>query len=174
MRMREFDNFIGTLKKEFKSKDSFHFLTPGKNNIIWPSGYGIYTILKDTMTYKNLIYVGLTGTYKRNKDGKIYLNKSTFKNRSYRYYPYRFCESDKDKKNRYTFRYSPKYKDLHNQSINKHKEDAYNETISYDNLGIAIFDLSKLHTYTPASLESIILTNYFREAGDLPPANNKL
>ena len=172
--MREFDNFIGTLKQEFKSKNSFHFLTPGKNKIIWPDGYGIYTIWKNTMTYKNLIYVGLTGTFKRKKDGKISLNKSTFKKRSFRYYPYRFCESDKDKKHLYSFRYRPKYKDLYNQSINKHQEDAYNEAIIYEDLGIAIFDLSKSSTYTPASLESIILTNYFREEGDLPPANNKL
>tara|TARA_B100000963_G_scaffold328132_1_gene316413 strand:+ start:701 stop:1219 length:519 start_codon:yes stop_codon:yes gene_type:complete len=172
--MRQFDNFISRLKQEFNSKESFYFFTPGKNNIIWPDGYGIYTIWENTMTYKNLIYVGLTGTFKRNKDGKISLNKSTFKNRSSRYSPYRFCESDKDKKYLHTFRWGPKYKDLNNQSINKHKEDAYNETISYDNLGIAIFDLSKLHNYTPASLESLILTNYFREAGDLPPANNKL
>ena len=82
--MREFDNFIGTLKQDFKSKDSFHFLTPGKNKIIWPDGYGIYTICKNTMTYKNLIYVGLAGTFKRKKDGKISLNKSTFKKRSFR------------------------------------------------------------------------------------------
>ena len=71
-------------------------------------------------------------------------------------------------------RMKAKYKDTNKQAKNKYGEDSYDQSISYNDLLIATFDLSKLDTHTPASLESLILTNYFKEEGDLPPANNKL
>tara|TARA_B100000963_G_scaffold354233_1_gene370356 strand:+ start:1100 stop:1615 length:516 start_codon:yes stop_codon:yes gene_type:complete len=171
--MKRFDNFISKLKKDFSARDEFCSFIPDKKKIIWPDGYGVYTIWKKTMNYENLVYVGLTGGLTR-KEGKIIPNKGSFKSRSYRSSPYRFCESKKDKKYRYTFRYSPKHKDINKQAKNKYGEDSYDETISYNDLLIATFDLSKLDAHTPASLESLILTNYFKEEGDLPPANNKL
>ncbi len=170
--MKKFDNFISKLKKEFSARDGFYSFIP-KNKIIWPDGYGVYTIWKKTMNYENLVYVGLTGGLTR-KEGKIIYNRGSFKSRSHRYSPYRFCQSKKDIKYFLTFRYGPKYKDTNKQAKNKYGEDSYKETISYDDLLIVTFDLSKLDAYTPASLESLILTNYFKEEGDLPPANNKL
>ena len=171
--MKRFDDFISKLKKDFSASDGFYSFIPGKKNIIWPDGYGVYTIWKKTMNYENLVYVGLTGGLTR-KEGKIILNKGSFKSRSYRSSPYRFCQSKKDKKYLHTFRYSPKYKDTNKQAKNKYGKDSYDQSISYNDLLIATFDLSKLDTHTPASLESLILTNYFKEEGDLPPANNKL
>ena len=130
--MKRFDDFISKLKKDFSASDGFYSFIPGKKNIIWPDGYGVYTIWKKTMNYENLIYVGLTGGLTR-KEGKIILNKGSFKSRSYRSSPYRFCQSKKDKEYLHTFRFSPKYKDTnkvdgsilrYSESISKYVADS--------------------------------------------------
>ena len=112
--MKRFDDFISKLKKDFSASDGFYSFIPGKKNIIWPDGYGVYTIWKKTMNYENLVYVGLTGGLTR-KEGKIILNKGSFKADHTDLLP---IDSVSPKRQKYlhTFRFSPKYKDTNKQA----------------------------------------------------------
>ena len=117
--------------------------------------------------------MGLTGKYERGECGKAQLNDGRFKKRSGRWTPYRFCESEKDHEDfRFSFRYGPKYGS--EQARHKHDSDAYRNTIPYNQLLIVTLDLTGNTEYSPALLESLILTRYLAETGDLPPANNEL
>jgi hypothetical protein len=172
--MNKFNKFFKNLEKEFNDLNSLKEIRNSDHKIHWGEGYGVYTLWNKEIDFKNLIYVGLTGKYTRDIDGKVKLNPQTFSKRKYRYTPYRFCESTKDQEDlRFTFRYGPNYKGK-TQGKNKYERDAYKNTIRYKDLIIITLDLTKIKKYSPALLESMILTEYLAEKGDLPPANNEL
>ena len=173
--MEEFDKFIKNLIAEFSANNSYGILKNIKYQIKWPEGYGVYTLWHKDISYNNLIYVGLTGKYKRNNDGEIILNSGSFSHRSSRFTPYRFCDSTKDSDDfRFTFRYGPKYSKTNIQGKHKYDDDSYKNTVAYSDLVIATFNVANMKDYTPSYLESLVLTKYLAEEGNLPPANNEL
>jgi hypothetical protein len=171
-----FNDFFGGLREEFESYEAIGVIRGPRYHIPWPDGYGVYTLWQNNIAAEGLIYVGLTGKYRRGDDGKVNLNAGSFKKRTSRYTPYRFCESaKKDPEDlRFSFRYGPKYSNVAEQGRCKHDLDAYRHTIPYREMIVVTFDLSKYQKYSPALLESLILTEYFNDKQDLPPANNEL
>jgi len=166
-----------SLVEEFKSKFHFTEIDCKKEKIKWPQKSGVYVIWKnDDSSLDNLIYVGMTGKFKRVSKDKVIFNSGTFDKRDYRYIPYRFCESFKDGDKRYEFGYGPKGKNSEEQSKIKYQHDAYEERIPYLKLKIHCFHVSDNHReyYTPELLEKEILTKYLKSSGNLPPANNEL
>lgn len=166
-----------SLVEEFKSKLTFTEIDCKKEKIKWPKKSGVYVIWKnDDSSLDNLIYVGMTGKFKRDSKGGVVFNSQTFDKRDYRYTPYRFCESIKDGDNRFEFRYGPKGKNGVEQSKIKYQYNAYEKKICYSKLKIHCFHVSDNHReyYTPELLEKEILTKYLKSSGNLPPANNEL
>lgn len=167
------------LKKDFLDTKLFTRIIGGKNKIVWPESSGVYVIWRnDSNSIDNLIYIGMTGKYSRNKENdKVSFNKALFKSRQGRSTPYRFCQSKKDKGNKYEFyfRYGPDISNVDKQSKIKYDLDAYKASIPYTELEIHCFHLNDDHEeYTPILLESILLTKYIKSKGTLPPANNSL
>ena len=172
----EFIKDYNSLVEQFKSKVVFSEIDCKKEKIEWPKKSGVYVIWEnDDSSLDNLIYVGMTGKFKRGKE-KVIFNSGTFDKRDYRYTPYRFCESVKDGDKRFEFRYGPKGKNGGEQSKIKYQYDAYEEKICYSKLKIHCFHVSDNHReyYTPELLEKEILTKFLKSSGNLPPANNEL
>jgi hypothetical protein len=171
--MESFNDFFCALQDEFRSNGTYDEIRNPKSEIPWSEGYGVYTIWRNEINVDGLTYVGLTGKRKRDKSGKLAKNSGSFKSRSTRWTPYRFCESKEDHEDfRFSFRYGPKYGS--EQARHKHDSDAYRNTIPYNQLLIVTLELTGNTKYSPALLESLILTRYLAETGDLPPANNEL
>lgn len=167
------------LKKNFLDVKLFTRIIGCNNKIVWPESSGVYVIWrKNSDNMDNLIYIGMTGKYSRNKeDNNVGFNDALFKSRQGRSTPYRFCQSKKDKGNKYefNFRYGPKISNVDKQSKIKYDLDAYKASIPYTELLIHCFHINDDHEeYTPILLESILLTKYIKSKGSLPPANNSL
>jgi len=173
----QFEYYYNSLVERFKFKFSFSEIICKKEKIKWPKKSGVYVIWKnDENSFDNLIYVGMTGKYKRVDKEQVVFNSGSFDKRDYRYTPYRFCESLNDGKNRFTFRYGPKGSSANEQSKIKYEEGSYEETIPYSELKIHCFYVldDYREVYTPELLEKEILTKYLKSSGNLPPANNEL
>ena len=174
------DHFIkdyNSLVEGFKSKLTFTEIDCKKEKIKWPKKSGVYVIWKnDDSSLDNLIYVGMTGKYKRVNEDEVVFNSGSFDKRKGRWTPYRFCESVKDGKNQFSFRFGPKESTVAKQSKIKHQDNAYNKTIPYSEIKVHCFHVSDNHReyYTPELLEKEILTKYLKSSGNLPPANNEL
>ena len=154
--------------KEIKDKLKGSYMEiPCKNGsfIEWPKGGGVYLIWhKNDLDLKNLIYVGLTGQFKRKSDGKITFSGADFKKRTTRWTPYRFCESPKDGQFMYSFRFGPKRSNTNEQRQIMHLKDAYAKAIIYDELFIVCFLIDENNSdYSPALLESVFLTSYLKK-----------
>ena len=166
-----------SLVEEFKSKFYFTEIDCKKEEIKWPHKSGVYVIWKnDDSSLDNLIYVGMTGKYKRVNKDEVVFNSGSFEKRNSRWTPYRFCESVKDGDNRFEFRYGPEESTVKKQSKRKYEVKAYKVSVSYSELKIHCFHVSDNHReyYTPELLEKVILTKYLKSSGNLPPANNQL
>ena len=166
-----------SLVEEFKSKFYFTEIDCKKEKIKWPQKSGVYVIWKnDDSSLDNLIYVGMTGKYKRVNEDEVSFNSGSFEKRNLRWTPYRFCESVKDGDNRFEFRYGPEESTVKKQSKRKYEVKAYKVSVSYSELKIHCFHVSDNHReyYTPELLEKEILTKYLKSSGNLPPANNEL
>ena len=166
-----------SLVEEFKSKFYFTEIDCKKEEIKWPQKSGVYVIWKnDDSSLDNLIYVGMTGKYKRVNKDEVVFNSGSFEKRNSRWTPYRFCESVKDGDNRFEFRYGPEESTVKKQSKRKYEVKAYKVSVSYSELKIHCFHVSDNHReyYTPELLEKVILTKYLKSSGNLPPANNQL
>jgi len=165
-----------SLVEQFKSKFDFSEIDCKEEKIKWPKKSGVYVVWKnDDNSLDKLIYVGMTGKFKRVGEKEVIFNSGTFDKRKGRWTPYRFCESVKDGKNQFSFRYGPLEKNLDKQSKIKYQDDSYEETIPYSKLKIHCFHVSENHRdYTPELLEKVILTKYLKSSGNLPPANNEL
>ena len=166
-----------SIVEQFKSKFYFTEIDCNKEKIKWPKRSGVYVIWKnDDSSLDNLIYVGMTGKYKRVNEDEVVFNSGSFDKRKGRWTPYRFCESVKDGKNQFSFRFGPKESTVAKQSKIKHQDNAYNKTIPYSEIKVHCFHVSDNHReyYTPELLEKEILTKYLKSSGNLPPANNEL
>lgn len=174
----EFIKYYKSLVEGFKSKFNFTEIICEKERVNWPNKSGVYVIWKnDLNSIDSLIYVGMTGKFKRVSKEKVVFNSGTFDKRKGRWTPYRFCESPKDEeKCRFEFRYDPKESSVKKQSKIKYEINAYKERVSYTDLQIHCFHISDNHrdNYTPELLEKEILTKFYKASGNLPPANNEL
>jgi hypothetical protein len=174
------DQFINeyiSLVEGFKSKFTFTEIDCKKEIIKWPKKSGVYVIWKnDYSSLDNLIYVGMTGKYKRVNENKVSFNSGSFEKRNSRWIPYRFCESVKDGNHQFSFRFVPLESNVGKQSKIKYQDNAYSKTIPYSELKIHCFHVSDNYRecYTPELLEKEILTKYLKSSGNLPPANNEL
>lgn len=173
----QFIKDYNSLVEGFKSNLTFTEIDCKKEKIKWPKKSGVYVIWKnDVNSLDNLIYVGMTGKFKRVSKKKVVFNSGTFDKRKGRWSPYRFCESIKDGKNQFTFRFSPLERNVNKQSKIKYQDNAYKKTIPYTVLRLHCFHISdnQREYYTPELLEKEILTKYLKRSGNLPPANNEL
>lgn len=172
--MFNFNKYIFKLIEDFKCEGFYREIeNMGNMKIEWPEGYGVYTIWHKSIDYRNLLYVGHTGKYKRKDNGDIEINDGAFSKRTHRWTPYRFCESPKDIHNRYELRFGPKFAS-EEQRKKRFDPNAYFSKIPYCELLIATFNLKYYKIYTPATLEALILNEYLKEDSKLPPANNQL
>ena len=172
----QFIKYYKSLVEEFKSKFYFTEIDCKKEKIKWSQKSGVYVIWKnDDSSLDNLIYVGMTGKYKRVNEDEVSFNSGSFEKRNSRWTPYRFCESVKDGENQFSFRFGP-LESYIKQSKIKYQDNAYSKTIPYSELKIHCFHVSDNHReyYTPELLEKEILTKYLKSSGNLPPANNEL
>lgn len=140
--------------------------------IIWPKGFGVYVVWKISSSEDELIYVGMTGKFKKKVDGGYAINSGKFSNRKNRWTPYLFQEVQEDG---FSFRFGPKYSNSTIQFDNRLELDAYSDSISYENLRVDFFkfsaDVDCNCGYTPSLLEAKLLTEYLIETKSLPPAN---
>ena len=164
------------LIQNFQPHGSLSILKGGPSGFAWPNGYGVYVIWETAEGKEDrLLYVGKCGTYKRQPNGLVELNGSTFKARTLRWTPYRFCESGQDGEFKLHFRFGPKLSNVNEQAKIKQDADAYREAIPYSSLRVDCFVINPADPQTsPALLESQILTAYLQEFNTLPIANNEL
>ena len=173
--MKTFLEHYQLLISEF-SYENFVEIDCKGEKIKWPKSSGVYLIWKNSVnTIDNLLYIGMTGKFKRVNSEKIIFNSGSLNKRINRWTPYRFCESIKDGKNRFTFRFGPLIKNVNQQYKIRYDNKSYHSTIKYSDLTIHCFLISEHNEkYTPELLEKQLLTLYLKEFGDLPPANNEL
>ena len=142
--------------------------------IVWPKGFGVYVVWEIGEVEDRLIYVGLTGKFKKTQTGAYTINSGRFSNRKYRWTPYFFQESDTLGSD-FLFKYGPKYKNNTEQLNKRFDNDAYSDCIKYSSLRVDFFLFSENvlenHGYTPSLLEAQLLTHYLIETNSLPPAN---
>ena len=171
-----FIKYYESLVKKFDSKFKYHQINCKDERIEWPKESGVYVVWVSTdNSFDNLIYVGMTGKFKRVNQNEVIFNSGSFHKRNYRWTPYRFCESVKDGKNQFSFRYVPLKKKTNDQGKIKYQEDAYKVTLPYTKLKIDCFLITQFDMdHTPDLLEKEILTKYLKSSGNLPPANNEL
>ncbi len=140
--------------------------------IEWPKGFGVYVVWKISSSRNELIYVGMTGKFKKKDGGGYAINSGKFSNRKNRWTPYLFQEVQEDG---FSFRFGPKYSNSTIQFDNRLELDAYSDSISYENLRVDFFkfsaDVDCNCGYTPSLLEAKLLTEYLIETKSLPPAN---
>ena len=174
--MTNFNNYYQDLLLKFKELGTFDEIKPNESNIEWPNKSGVYVIWDNSSIEGRLVYVGLTGKFIRSKDDSITIFKgATFKSRTNRWTPYRFCENKKDTDYKFHFRFGPKYSNVAIQSKAKFDSDSYREAIPYRSLMIHCFEVDEKNSeYSPILLESEILTRYLKTFGDLQVANNSL
>lgn len=173
--MNTFQEIYDTLKHEFLDKHQFTTSTPLNNRFDWPDGSGVYTIWEVDSEVRRLLYIGMCGTFNRDDAGAVRMNQSTFPDRKRRWTPYRFAESTKDDQFRYHFRFGPKEKDTRKQGLLMNHRDGYSTSIPYEKISIDFFVIEDWNDrYTPALVESMLLTSYLKEFKTLPPANNSL
>jgi hypothetical protein len=172
-----FQELYHSLMDTFRIDNLFVEINGTEDKIVWPKGSGVYVIWKNNIKENNnLIYVGLTGKFKRNGNGDVVFNGGSFRFRANRWTPYRFCESERDTNWKYSFRYGPLSSNLNEQERIKYDDNAYANSILYKDLLIHCFIVNADHPeYSPVLLESMILTKYLKESdNNLPPANNSL
>lgn len=172
----EFIEFYISLKKNFEETSNFSCLIGKNQSFIWPDSSGVYVIWKIiNQDKKELIYIGMTGKFQKNSKGLLIFNNASFKSRISRWTPYRFCETEKDKEMKFHFRFGPKESKTSLQGQIKYDVDAYQVSIPYTKIEIDCFHINSNHPkYTPVLFESLLLTNYLKTTGELPPANNSL
>ena len=75
----QFIKYYNSLVEGFKSKFNFTEIDCKKEKIKWPKKSGVYVIWKnDDSSLDNLIYVGMTGKYKRVSKEEVVFNSGTF------------------------------------------------------------------------------------------------
>jgi hypothetical protein len=143
--------------------------------IEWPKGFGVYVVWENHQSEDNeLLYIGMTGKYKKTQTGGYAINSGKFSNRKNRWTPYFFQESN-ESGNGFFFKHSPKYSNSTVQFDNRFESDAYSIEVCYSKLRIDFFtfsaDVEDNFGYTPTLLEAKLLTEFLIENKTLPPAN---
>jgi len=159
--MLEFITWYDGLRDLFLSKGRF-FTTTEK--IIWPDGSGVYVIWNGLIDCKELLYIGMTGTYKRPDGGgapAINQEKRGFARRVNRWTPYCFFDNN--------FSYGPVFSG--NKMPVSNNETNYRVTIPISEITIDFFVCGS-DSVSPAFLESLLLQVYMNHRKDIPPANN--
>ena len=178
-RQKSFDDFkryFDSIVNEFRRHDLHKEITCAREKIKWSKESGVYVVTKTSIqSFGDIVYIGMTGKFSRDDQGRIVFNSGSFDKRKGRWTPYRFCESPRDGENQFTFRWGPIEKSVSKQREIMYEKRAYREALSYLDIRIHCFVISHDHdTYTPELLEKEILTRYLKASGDLPPANNEL
>ncbi|MBP9847894.1 MAG: hypothetical protein KBC58_00495 [Flavobacterium sp.] len=171
-----FNEFYNNLKSKFEETSDFSCLIGKNESFIWPDSSGVYVIWENIIeNQKKLIYIGMTGKFQKNSNDLLIFNNSSFKSRTNRWTPYRFCETTKDNDMKFHFRFGPKESKTSLQGQIKHEKDAYKFAIPYTKIEIHCFNINDNHSeYSPILFESLLLTKYLKIKGELPPANNSL
>jgi len=159
--MLEFNTWYDGLRGLFLSKSRFFTTT---NKIIWPAGSGVYVIWNGPIDCKELLYIGMTGTYRRPKDvGAPVINREPrgFAARVNRWTPYCFFDDN--------FSYGPVFSG--NKKPIGNNQTNYRETIPISEITIDFF-VCGTDSVAPAFLESLLLQVYMNHRKDIPPANN--
>ena len=172
------DSFIERytqIRRIFEQADRFKAFSGeihGCKNLPWPDGVGVYVLwMKERQDPSDVIYIGMTGKYKRADDGTASLadKKRGFRERGTRYHPYSFT-SDGPWKDHYEF--APRH------SLTEIKkappEDRYSEHIPIKQMSIDCFIIDQAMVIAPTYLESLLLQTYLSFGGSLPRANNAL
>lgn len=173
--MNTFQETYDDLKHDFLHKDRFYTSSLSSRIPLRPDTPGVYAIwMRDSDAF-HLLYIGKFGTFKRDETGIVRMNLSTFVSQKSRWTPYRFAESKKDGEFHRHFRFGPKEKNTDKQRKIMHEKDAYSTSIPYDKISIDFFVIDEWNDrYTPALVESMLLTSFLKEFNTLPPANNSL
>lgn len=165
------ENIINAIKQE---TSDFICLIGKNESFIWPDSSGVYVVW-EILNEKQLIYIGMTGKFQNNSEGKLIFNNASFNSRTKRWTPYRFCETERDNEMKFHFRFAPKESKTSLQGQIKHEKDAYKFAIPYTKIEIHCFKINENHSeYSPILLESLLLTKYLKANGELPTANNSL
>jgi len=169
-----FIKFYNSLREEFLRCNSFLEVRPLNNTIDWPAVSGVYLVWNEnTASERNLIYIGMTGTFRRIANGTVEFNNGLLNDRPERWTPYRFSEQQGNFQ--FHFRYGPFSNNTSEQYQIRNEDHAYTHSIPYNNLIIHCFVIDSTHpTHTPKSIESLLITKYIKETGTLPAANNSL
>lgn len=172
----EFNEFYNNIKSKFEETSDFICLNGKNESFTWPNSSGVYVIWEiNNENQKKLIYIGMTGKFQKNSKGSLIFNNSSFKSRTNRWTPYRFCENERDNEMKFHFRFAPKESKTSLQGQIKHEKDAYKFAIPYTKIEIHCFKINENHSeYSPILLESLLLTKYLKANGELPTANNSL
>lgn len=144
----------------------------GCRNLPWPDGVGVYVLwLKERQYPSHVIYIGMTGKYKRESDGTAVLadKQKGFRERGERSHPYSFT-SDGPWANHYEYDTPHSLNDIRKVP----PEDRYNEHIPIKEMSIDCFIIRPEMMIAPTYLESLLLQIYLLFEGRLPRANNAL
>lgn len=159
--MGDFITSYGGINNLFLSKNRF-FSCAGQIN--WPTGSGVYVIWMDSMDRKTLLYIGMTGTYRRPTTFEVpVINQETrgFARRAFRWTPYCFFPGH--------FSYGPNF--TGNKKPVQNNESNYRVTIPISAIAIDFF-VCGTSNVAPAFLEALLLQLYMDYYKDIPPANN--
>jgi hypothetical protein len=170
-----FKEYYNSLKEEFIVENLFFEILCEDKKIKWPKSGGVYLIWKDNIdSINNLVYVGKTGTFKRNSNGIVKLNNGNFNQRANRWTPYKFCS--KEGNFMFHFRYGPLFSNNEKQRKIQNDDNAYFNSIPYSRIIIHCFQVDETHPiYTSTLLESLILSKYLKTTDhNLPVGNNEL
>ena len=136
------------------------------SDLPWPDGVGVYVVRQNP---DQVIYIGMTGKFKRESDGAAVLddNKNGFRSRATRYHPYSFTREGTYKDH---FEFAP----LHPLAEIKEAppKERYAEHFPIKDLSIDCFVLGRESRIAPAFLEALLLQYYIEFEGRLPVANN--
>jgi hypothetical protein len=172
------DSFIERytqIRSIFEQADRFKTFsgeTHGCKNLPWPDGVGVYVLwMKERQDPSDVIYIGMTGKYKRADDGTASLadKKDGFQKRGARYHPYSFT-TEGPWKDHYEFAPRHSMKDF----LKVPFEDRYNQHIPIRDISIDCFIINQEMVIAPTYLESLLLQTYLSFASRLPTANNEL
>jgi hypothetical protein len=155
------------LTSVFSQKNRFFRYRPGVGQS-WPAGRGVY-VVRQISKGDSILYVGMTGRFKRNGDGSVTMRGGTLAGRETRWHPYSFTRAGFYKNQ---FEYGPNYSV--NVLLTKAEESRYRYHVPFADIAVDCFVTDGIEgEVSPAFLETLILQMYMREFKTLPPANNQ-
>lgn len=158
---------LGDLTSLFSQKNRFFRYKPGGNQA-WPAGRGVY-VVRQISTGDSILYIGMTGRFKRNGDESVTMRGGVLADREARWHPYSFT---KEGPYQNYFEYGPNYSV--NVLLTKAAEGRYRHHVPFVDIVVDCFVTDGVEReVSPAFLETLILQMYMREFGTLPPANNQ-